>query len=143
MKTWFYALTIFIFKQFDHHWKLLKTLDFNISQAGFSTGVENMKGGGGLCLPLPPLGRGSSKFDGGGDLSPYMGRARGGLKMLLKNTCEGVHLIIKLPAISLQACKFTKNELLHICAFSTNHFMEGCFTFQWGVCFSDGGRLHF
>ena len=30
-----------------------------------------------------------------------------------KNTCEGVHLIVKLPAICLQASKFTKNELLH------------------------------
>ena len=77
--------------------------------------------------------------------------------MLSKNTCEGVHLIVKLPAISLEACKFTKNELLHayfsrilarfyllfICAFSRNHFIEGCFTFQWGGgvggCFSDGG----
>ena len=35
------------------------------------------------------------------------------LKMLSKNTCEVVHLIVELPAISLQACKFTKNELLH------------------------------
>ena len=34
----------------------------------------------------------------------------GELKMLSKNTCEGVHSIVKLPAISLQ---FTKNELLH------------------------------
>ena len=33
--------------------------------------------------------------------------------MLLKNTCEGVQLIVKLLAISLQACKFTKRELLH------------------------------
>ena len=33
--------------------------------------------------------------------------------MLLENTSEGVHLIVKLPAISLQAYKFTKNELLH------------------------------
>ena len=32
-------------------------------------------------------------------------------KMLSKNTCEGVHLIVNLPAISLQACEFTKNEL--------------------------------
>ena len=31
--------------------------------------------------------------------------------MLSKNAFEGVHLIVKLPAISLQACKFTKNEL--------------------------------
>ena len=57
-------------------------------------------------------GGGSSKFDGGGGLSQYMGGAwGGGLKMLSKNTCEGVHLIIKLLTISLQACKFTKNEL--------------------------------
>ena len=58
--------------------------------------------------------------------------------MLLKNTCEGVYLIVKLPAISLQAGRFTENELLHIyfskilarfqiiiyCAFSRNHVME-------------------
>ena len=37
----------------------------------------------------------------------------GGLKMLSKNAGDGVHLIVKLPAIGLQACKFTKNELLH------------------------------
>ena len=44
-----------------------------------------------------------------GDFSQYMGG--GGLKMLLKNTWEGVHLIVKLPAKSLQSCNFTKNEL--------------------------------
>ena len=33
--------------------------------------------------------------------------------MLSKDSCEGVHLIVKLPAINLEACKFTKNELLH------------------------------
>ena len=37
----------------------------------------------------------------------------GGLKMVLKNTCEGVYLLIKLLALSLQACKYTKNELFH------------------------------
>ena len=57
------------------------------------------QGGGG--------GGGSSKFDGGGL------KSWGELKMLLKNTCEGVHLIVKLLAISLQASKFTKNGLLH------------------------------
>ena len=41
-----------------------------------------------------------------------MGGAWGQLKMLLKNTCEGVQLIVKLPTIGLQASKFTKNELL-------------------------------
>ena len=55
------------------------------------------------------MGRGgSSKFDGGGGggLSQYM-RAGGRIKMLSKNACEGVHLIVKLLAISLQACRFT------------------------------------
>ena len=33
--------------------------------------------------------------------------------MLSKNTCEGIHLIVKLPAVSLRTCKFTKNEPLH------------------------------
>ena len=33
--------------------------------------------------------------------------------MLLKNTCDEVHLIVKLLAISLQACKFTESELLY------------------------------
>ena len=36
----------------------------------------------------------------------------GGGENAVKNTCEVVHFIVKLPAISLQACKFTKNELL-------------------------------
>ena len=47
-----------------------------------------------------------------GGLSQHMGEY-GGLKMLLKKTCEVVHLLVKLPAISLEAWKFTKNELLH------------------------------
>ena len=60
---------------------------------------------------VPPIGGGALQSLIG-DLSQYMGGGnRGGLKMLLKNTCEGVHLIVKLPAKSLQACKFTKNEL--------------------------------
>ena len=45
-----------------------------------------------------------NKFDGG---------SMGELKILSKNTYEEVHLIKKLLAISLQACKFTKNELPH------------------------------
>ena len=61
--------------------------------------VSHRWGGGG--------GRGYSKFNvgGGGGLSQYMGK-HGGLEMLLKNTCEGVHLLVKLLAISRQACKF-------------------------------------
>ena len=44
-----------------------------------------------------------------GGLSQYLEGAwggeggGGGLKMLSKSTCEGVNLIVKLPAISLQA----------------------------------------
>ena len=69
---------------------------------------------------------------------------RGWVKTLLKNTCEGVHLLVKLPAISLESCKFTKTVLLQTyfsrilarfsvihCDFSWNHFMEMGFTFQW------------
>ena len=55
---------------------------------------------------------GSSKFDGG-RLTSIHGGSMGVVKMVVKNTCEGVHLLVKLPPISLQACKFTKNELLH------------------------------
>ena len=75
----------------------------------------------------------------------------GGLKMLSKNTCEGVHLIVKLPAISLQACKFNENELLHThfprilarfeviiyCAFS-RRFNGGGLFFRWGALVLSG-----
>ena len=47
----------------------------------------------------------------GGGLKSIHGREHGRLKMLSKNTCGGVHLIVKLSAISLQTCKFTKNQL--------------------------------
>ena len=63
------------------------------SLTGFPTGVANM----------------------GELLSQYMRgtwAGGGGLKMVLQNTCEEVHLLVKFPAISLQACKFTKNKLL-------------------------------
>ena len=44
--------------------------------------------------------------EGGGGLKSMHGESMkgggGGLKMLLKNNCEGVDLIVKLPAISLQ-----------------------------------------
>ena len=43
-----------------------------------------------------------------------------GIKMLSKNTCERVRLIIKLPAISLQACKF---DLLKMNFFT--HILQG------------------
>ena len=71
---------------------------------------------GGLC---PPLERGAFKiwWVRGGWLMSIYGGACGVLKMLLKNTCE----------------------VIIYCAFSRNHFMEGCFVFQWegGGVFSD------
>ena len=62
----------------------------NVCSTGFPTGVEGM--GGAL-----------QNLMGGGGLSQYMGGAWGRLKMVPKNNCKGVHLIVKLPAISLQA----------------------------------------
>ena len=111
----------------------------------------------GLC---PPIGGGGSlKFDGE-DLSRYIGGAWGH-KTLLKNTCAGVHLLLKLLAISLQVCKFTKNEL-HIffkdfsqilsyyllCFFQEPfhgrglHVSMGEVVFQMGASFLGGGTLH-
>ena len=57
-------------------------------------------------------GGGSSKVDGGERrLNSIHGGSmggEGGALNAVRNTCEGVHLIVvKLPAISLQACKFT------------------------------------
>ena len=86
-----------------------------------------------------------------------MGEAWRGLKMLSKNTCDGVHLIVKLLVISLQACKFIKNEFLHtyfwrilarfkllfIVLFPEIISWKGTLRFSGEVCFSDGGELHF
>ena len=47
----------------------------------------------------------------GAGLKSIHGGSMMGLKIMLKNTSGGVHLIVKLLAISLQACKFTKNVL--------------------------------
>ena len=61
-------------------------------------------------------------------------------------TAPGVAGYNRSYSISLQASKFTKNELLthiflgfyldfnllFIVFFLRNHFSEGCFTFQWG-----------
>ena len=54
-----------------------------------------------------------------GGLSQYIGEHGGGVKMLSKNTCDGIHLIVKLPAISLQAY----SNLLKMNFFS--HIFEG------------------
>ena len=69
--------------------------------------------------------------------------------MQSKNTCEGVHLIVKLPAISLQASKFTKNELLHTFFMDFSQILSYCFFLfivswkgasQWeGFAFQLGG----
>ena len=125
----------------------INKLNHIFNSSGFPTGVANIRGGG------------SSKFDGGRGvgLSQNMGGAWGELKTSSKNTSEGVYLIVKLSAISLQASKFTKNELVNTyfsrifarfsviiyCAFSRNHFMEGCFNFQWGGLFFRWGRASF
>ena len=82
-----------------------------------------------------------------GGLKSKHGGAWGEFKIPSKNTSEGVHLIVKLPAISLQASKFTKNELLQqdfkllfIVAFSGNHFM-GVSCFNGRVVFQMGGFI--
>ena len=68
--------------------------------SGFPTGVENLEG--------------SSKFDGG--LSQYIDGIAWGLKTVFLNLgkiiwmyLSGVHLILKLQAVGLQASNFTKN----------------------------------
>ena len=64
-------------------------------------------------------GGGPSMFYGG-CLSQYIGGKWGGLETVLSRynawkipVKEGVDLLVKLQVISLQACNFTKNELLY------------------------------
>ena len=96
---------------------------------------------------------GSSKFDGGG-LSQNMGGSKGELKMLSKNTCERVHFIAKLPAVSLQASKLKMNFFTHIFQGFQPDFKLFIVLFQelfhgrvfhvsmgGGGCFSDGGLI--
>ena len=75
-----------------------------------------MQGGWG-CAPAVPLCQNMAGCKGGGAvllLCPCV-KIWGELKMQLKNTCEGIHLVKKLPAISLQAFKFTiKMNFTHI-----------------------------
>ena len=78
-------------------------LTFSEKPTGFPTGVKNM--GGGLFKIWWQKG--------GGGAWVNIWREHGELKTLLKNTCERVHLLVKLLAISLQACKFTKNEIFY------------------------------
>ena len=64
-------------------------------RSGFPTGIENL----GELYPPPPL---LQNLIGGGLESMHGGTIGGELKMLSKNTFEGVHLLVKLPTISLQ-----------------------------------------
>ena len=67
--------------------------------------------------------------------------------MLSKNTGEGVHLIKKLPAVSLQASKFTKNELLDtsfsriLARFLFIVLFLGIISWKGVSCFNGGGSV--
>ena len=69
--------------------------------------------------------------------------------MLSKNTGEGVHLIKKLPAVSLQASKSTKNELLDtsfsriLARFLFIVLFLGIISWKGVSCFNGGGGLFF
>ena len=56
---------------------------------------------------------GSSKFDGGRGGDWGLESIHEGSMGAVENTCKGVHLLVKLPAMSLRASKCTKNELFH------------------------------
>ena len=100
----FYNMLFFSFKKdlngqnhssdSNHHTKILLSAKFPISPMGIYPRASHR------CWE-----------HGGTWINTWVGGGRG--KMLLKNICEGIHMLVKLPAISLQACKFTKNELLH------------------------------
>ena len=77
----------------------MKALKFDSEKQGVAIGVGTWGGG------APQNLMGGLKSKHGGSL--------GELKMLSTNTCKGVHLIVKLPAISLQASKSVKSEHLH------------------------------
>ena len=85
---------------------LQKTIQ-TLSVQGFPQVLRTWGRGRGSAPPLPPVGEALQNLMGGG-LKSIQGGAWEGLKMLSRNTCEGVHLIVELPAISLQAFKFTK-----------------------------------
>ena len=81
------------------------------------------------------------------------GACEGGLNMLWKKSCEGVRLLVKLPAISLQLLKmnfFTHIfhrfwpdfKILFIVLFLGIISWKVTSRFNGGVCFSDGG-IHF
>ena len=71
-------------------------------EAGFSADFESI---GGL-YSHPPRHWGLFKTWWGGVWVNTWRECGWGLKTLSKNTCEGVHLLVKLPAISLQAWSY-------------------------------------
>ena len=73
-----------------------KGWDMNISGQGFPQVLRTW----GSCNPPPP--RLQNLLGGGGGGSMHDRTIGGELKMLSKNTFEGVHLLVKLPTISLQ-----------------------------------------
>ena len=93
---------------------------------GFPTGVENM----GAVPPSPPLQNLM------GQLESIHGASMERLKMLSKNTFEGVHLVAKLTATSLQLANLLKmNFFTHWKG--TSHFNGGPSFFS--VCEGGGG----
>ena len=70
----------------------------NISDQGFPQVLRTW----GSCTPPPPAPLLQNLIGGGGLESMHGGTIGGELKMLSKNTFEGVHLLVKLPTISLQ-----------------------------------------
>ena len=97
-----------------------------------------------------PLEGGSSKF-GGGRLKSIHGGAWGGLKCCQKylwrssfDSKVAGYKPANLAKMNFFTYIFQGFYLdFKLCAFSRNHFMERCFTFQWGVCLSDEGSFTF
>ena len=76
--------------------QILIYITIYLTQQGFP---QVLRTGRGSALPIGGGGGGSSQFDGRGGLSQNMAGAWEELKMPSTNTCEGVHVIVKLSAI--------------------------------------------
>ena len=80
------------------HWGTNSPSKSPLPFSGFPTSVENMD------VALQNLMEGFESIHG---------VKEGGLKVMLKNAFEEVHLLVNILGIRLQAHKFTKNDLLH------------------------------
>ena len=80
------------------HWGTNSPTKSPLPFSGFPTSVENMD------VALQNLMEGFESIHG---------VKEGGLKVMLKNAGEEVHLLVNILGIPLQAHKFTKNKLLH------------------------------